>query len=40
MWLSILIAAMTAYFLGNINGAVSMSQLKNDDVRNNGSGNA
>ena len=40
MWLSILIAAMTAYFLGNINGAVSMSQLKNDDVRNHGSGNA
>lgn len=37
---SILVAAAIAYFLGNLNGAVCMSQLKHDDVRNHGSGNA
>ena len=37
---SILVAAAIAYFLGNLNGAVVMSQLKNDDVRSHGSGNA
>ena len=37
---SALIAVLIAYFLGNLNGAVCMSQLKHDDVRNHGSGNA
>ena len=40
MWFSILIAALTAYFLGNLNGAVCISALLNDDVRKHGSGNA
>jgi len=40
MWFSIIIAALTAYLLGNLNGAVCMSQLKHDDVRSHGSGNA
>lgn len=40
MWYTIFIAAAVAYLLGNVNGAVVMSQLKNDDVRNHGSGNA
>ena len=40
MWYSILIAALVAYLLGNLNGAVCMSALKNDDVRSHGSGNA
>ena len=37
---SALIAVLIAYFLGNLNGAVCMSQLKHDDVRSHGSGNA
>ena len=40
MWFSIFVAASVAYLLGNLNGAVCMSQLKNDDVRSHGSGNA
>lgn len=40
MWLSILIGALTGYLLGNLNGAVSISTLMNDDVRSHGSGNA
>lgn len=41
MWYSIVIAALTAYFLGNLNGAVCVSVLlSHDDVRNHGSGNA
>ena len=41
MWYSILIAALAAYLLGNINGAVCMSTLlAKEDVRNQGSGNA
>ena len=40
MWLNILVAALTAYMLGNLNGAVCMSQLLHDDVRSHGSGNA
>ena len=40
MWFSVFIAAAVAYLLGNLNGAVVMSQLKNDDVRSHGSGNA
>lgn len=37
---SIAIAALVAYLLGNLNGAVCMSALMHDDVRNHGSGNA
>ena len=40
MWYPIVIAAAVSYLLGNVNGAVVMSQLKNDDVRSHGSGNA
>ena len=41
MWLSILVAVLVAYFLGNLNGAVCMSVLiGNEDVRTKGSGNA
>ena len=40
MIFSIVIAALAAYLLGNLNGAVCMSQLKHDDVRSHGSGNA
>lgn len=40
MWLNILVAALTAYMLGNLNGAVCISHLLNDDVRSHGSGNA
>ena len=41
MWLPILIIILVSYFLGNLNGAIIMSRLlENDDVRNHGSGNA
>ena len=40
MLLSILIGALTAYFLGNHNGAICVSALLGDDVRSHGSGNA
>jgi len=41
MWLPILMAVITGYLLGNLNGAVSMSVLlSNEDVRTKGSGNA
>ena len=41
MWLPILITIVVSYFLGNLNGAIIMSRLlENDDVRNHGSGNA
>ena len=40
MWYSIVIAALIAYFLGNLNGAVLISALMHDDVRSHGSGNA
>jgi len=41
MWYSILVAALTAYMLGNLNGAVCISRIiANEDVRNQGSGNA
>ena len=40
IWFPILIAALAAYFLGNLNGAVCISALHNDDVRKHGSGNA
>ncbi len=37
---SICVAAVIAYFLGNLNGAVLVSALMHDDVRSHGSGNA
>ena len=37
---AIFIAAITAYFLGNLNGAVLVSAMLHDDVRAHGSGNA
>ena len=37
---AILIAVMIAYCLGNLNGAVLVSAMLNDDVRSHGSGNA
>ena len=40
MWYSIAVAALVAYFLGNLNGAVLVSALMHDDVRTHGSGNA
>ena len=41
MWVAVLVAALTAYLLGNLNGAVCVSALfSHDDVRNHGSGNA
>lgn len=40
MWFSVLIGMLTSYLLGNLNGAVCMSQLLHDDVRSHGSGNA
>ena len=40
MWLWIAIAIVTGYLLGNLNGAVVMSKMMHDDVRNHGSGNA
>lgn len=40
MWFPLLITIATAYLLGNINGAVCISALMNDDVRSHGSGNA
>ncbi len=40
MWLAIVIGVLAGYLLGNLNGAVSISTLMNDDVRSHGSGNA
>ena len=40
MWLNMLAAILTGYFLGNLNGAVCISMMMNDDVRSHGSGNA
>ena len=41
MWYSILVTALTAYMLGNLNGAVCISRIiANEDVRSQGSGNA
>ncbi len=36
----ILLTALACYFLGNHNGAISVSLMLHDDVRNHGSGNA
>ena len=40
MWLKIVLGMVAGYLLGNLNGAVSISTLMNDDVRSHGSGNA
>ncbi len=41
MWGSVIITVLTAYLLGNLNGAICVSTLlEKDDVRNHGSGNA
>lgn len=40
MWYSFAVGMLAAYFLGNLNGAVLMSAMMNDDVRSHGSGNA
>lgn len=41
MWVSVVITVLTAYLLGNLNGAICVSSLlEKDDVRNHGSGNA
>lgn len=40
MWFSLVIGVLVGYLLGNLNGAVSISTLMNDDVRSHGSGNA
>lgn len=40
MWFCIIAAVLIGYFLGNMNGAVCISRLMQDDVRAHGSGNA
>ena len=40
MWVSVLVAVLVGYMLGNLNGAVCVSALMHDDVRSHGSGNA
>ena len=41
MWFAVIIAALTSYLLGNLNGAVCISSLfAKEDVRSHGSGNA
>lgn len=41
MWGALIVTALAAYLLGNLNGAICMSTLlEHDDVRNHGSGNA
>ncbi len=40
MWFSLVVGLLVSYLLGNLNGAVCISALKHDDVRNHGSGNA
>ena len=40
MLLRIFVAALASYFLGNHNGAICVSLMLKDDVRNHGSGNA
>ena len=41
MWIPIVISVLVSYLLGNLNGAVLMSNLiAKEDVRNSGSGNA
>ena len=40
MWYPILITVLVGYLLGNLNGAISVSNMMKDDVRSHGSGNA
>ena len=40
MWFPILVGILASYMLGNINGAVMISGMMQDDVRKHGSGNA
>lgn len=40
MWIAILVCVLVGYFLGNLNGAVLISAMMHDDVREHGSGNA
>lgn len=40
MWISGIIAVLTGYLLGNLNGSVCVSMMMHDDVRSHGSGNA
>ncbi len=40
IWYAILITVLACYFLGNHNGAICVSLMLHDDVRNHGSGNA
>lgn len=40
MWIRIIVGLLAGYLLGNINGAVCVSNLMHDDVRAHGSGNA
>ena len=40
MVLRVIVTALACYFLGNHNGAISVSLMLGDDVRNHGSGNA
>lgn len=41
MWYAMILTAITAYLLGNLNGSVFISQIiAKEDVRNRGSGNA
>lgn len=40
MWIAIVIGVLSGYLLGNLNGAVAVSHMMNDDVRSHGSGNA
>lgn len=40
LYLCIVIGVLAGYFLGNLNGSVSVSAMMNDDVRAHGSGNA
>ena len=41
MWYSLALAVLAGYFLGNLNGAVTMSVLHGrEDIRAKGSGNA
>lgn len=40
MWLRVIITALVCYLLGNHNGAICVSAMLHDDVREHGSGNA
>lgn len=40
MWYTIVVTVLVGYMLGNLNGAICVSAMMNDDVRTHGSGNA